>query len=149
MPNAELAAEELIESEELSVFDTQMTEIFAVIERLEDAVAVASKRDQAWAKEKKQLLDAQTKLEKKLNGAGDDVKFIKEHLDQSKKEKEQFQAEAKKERERIMAAAKKEQNILAAEIKDLRSKNERLTANMDKVTSKLDKAISKISELME
>ena len=74
------------------------------------------KNNKQWQKEKKQLLENQNKVEKKALNADDDVKFIKEKLDgtkkeleQARKEKEEALANLKKEREQIAGNASKEQ----------------------------------------
>ena len=131
-------AETSIEAEGAASFGEQIESLYEVVEQLEDAVAQAMKREKGWEKERQQLLDIQAKLEKKLGSADEDVKFIKEHLDQSKKQKEQGLAGAKKEREQMQA-----------EIKRLRERNKQLGRHVEKVTTKLDAAISKIGALME
>lgn len=115
----------------------QLGQIYQVIEQLEDAIAASNKHAQLWSKEKKQLIEANAKLDKKLQSANEDVRFIKEHLDQ-----------AKKEREQAGLIGKKEQATMQAEIKELREKNKLLSNNMEKVTQKLDAAITKIGALM-
>lgn len=127
-----------MEADEDIPFTKQVEALYAMVEQLEDAVAEAAKRERSWDKERARLEEARVRLEKKIASADDDVRFIKEHLDQSKKEKEQTAQGAKKEREQM-----------ATEIKQLRERNQQLKQNVEKVTSKLDAAISKIGALME
>lgn len=143
---ADLLEPEVQEDADASL-NKQIEKLYQVVEHLEDLIVATGKREQQWQKEKKQLLENQSKVEKKVANADDDVKFIKEKLDATKKEleiarkekdealanlkkeREQMAGNASKERERLMAAAKQQVGTLQHELKQLKHQNGQLKEN--------------------